>query len=96
MPRTYLGKSLFSAALTGALSTGISADTSSGERSATVIAALAPLFECQDWYVAWSLYWLREISHGMANQNTFVQLLLLDEFLHVFGHHTIGMFRGME
>lgn len=35
-------------------------------------------------------------SHGMANQDALVQLLLLDEVLHILGHNTIGMFWGMK
>ena len=43
MPRIYLGKSLFSAASTGALSTDMRAPTVSGDRKATVMAIFAPL-----------------------------------------------------
>lgn len=32
----------------------------------------------------------------MANQDALVQLLLLDEVLHILGHNTIGMFWGMK
>lgn len=37
-----------------------------------------------------------EDSHGMANQDAFVQVLLLNELLHVLRHNTVVVFTGME
>jgi hypothetical protein len=34
--------------------------------------------------------------HGVSNQDTLVQLLLLDKLLYVFGHDTVVVLRSME
>jgi hypothetical protein len=34
--------------------------------------------------------------HGVSNQDTLVQLLLLDKLLYVLGHDAVVVLRGME
>ena len=92
MPRIYLWKSLCKAAFTGALSTGIKADTHSGARNATAIAALAPL--CQ--LLGFKDTVDKGSIHGMPDQDTFVQFLLFDEFLYILRHDAVILLRGME
>lgn len=97
MPRTYFLKSLFNGALTGALSTGMRAETRSDDCKATVIAVFAPLFAGRVKYGPAFLLALENGNiHGMANQDTLGQIVLMDEFLHVFGHDGIVMFVVME
>jgi hypothetical protein len=73
------------------------AETRSDDCKATVIAVFAPLFPGRVEYGPTSPTALEKGNiHGMANQDTLSQIVLVDEFLHIVSHHGIVMLVMME
>jgi hypothetical protein len=73
------------------------AESKSDDCKATVIAVFAPLLQGRVEYGPTSLTALEKRNiHGMTNQDTLGQIVLVDEFLHVFSHDGIVMLVVME
>ena len=83
IPWTYLLKLLLRAASTGALSTGITLEYSSGYRNAIVMATFAPL----DHLTVGHEIWIVQIyQHGMPNDYWKLEVVCFQKLLDVFSH----------